>query len=134
MKRNQKAIILAASALLSLAAAFSLAQQNQSGSQDPSYKGSIPVQENLTSQQYQALAKVSMADAIKAAQTALNPTAAPSTAKLSVENGYLVWEVVIGDQEVKVDAGNAQVLHKEAVGAGDEGDGENEGEGQGEGE
>ena len=127
--KNPKWVILVASALLTLAA-FSFAQQNQT--QDPSYKGSIPVQENLKAPQYQALAKVSMQDAIKAAQAALNSTAAPSKAQLSVENGYLVWEVVIGDQELKVDAGNAQVLHKEAVGAGDqEGEsGENEGEGE----
>ena len=37
--------------------------------------------------------------------------------ELGDENGFLVWEVVIGDQEVKVDAGNAQVLQKEQVGA-----------------
>ena len=120
-----KVATLAASALLSLAA-FGFAQQGtQSGAQDPSYKGSIPVQEvegqgeAAEAQQYQSLAKVSLQEAVKAAQTALSSTAAPSKAQLSVENGYLVWEVVIGDQEVKVDAGNAQVLHKEAVGGED---------------
>ena len=35
---------------------------------------------------------------------------------LGNENGYLVWEVVIGGQEVKVDAGTGQVLHKEVYG------------------
>ncbi|MBO1437975.1 MULTISPECIES: PepSY domain-containing protein [Thermaceae] len=126
MKRYGKAILLAASALLSLAA---FAQQTgQSGTQHPSYTGSLRVQENLSAQQYQAMAKVSMQDAIKAAQAALNSTATPTKVKLGVENGYLVWEVVIAGQEVKVDAGNGKVLHQEAVGAEEDNDGESEGE------
>lgn len=117
MNRPTKALVLGVTAL-SLAA-FALAQPGQA-QQDPSYKGTIPVQENLTPQQYQALAKVTLQEAVKAAQAALSTTAAPSKVKLDEENGYLVWEVVIGDQEVKVDAGSAQVLHKEAVGAGED--------------
>ncbi|ADH64977.1 peptidase [Allomeiothermus silvanus DSM 9946] len=122
MKKYAKAILLAASALLGLVA---FAQKGtQSGSQSPSYTGSLPVQENLSAQQYQAMAKVSMQDAIKAAQSALNTTATPTKVKLGVENGYLVWEVVIAGQEVKVDAGSGKVLHKEALGTVEENDGE----------
>lgn len=124
MKRYGKAILLAASTLMSVAA---FAQQTgQSGTQNPSYAGSLRVQENLSTQQYQAMAKVSMQDAIKAAQAALGSTAAPTKVKLGVENGYLVWEVVIAGQEVKVDAGNGKVLHQEAVGGKEENEGEND--------
>ncbi|GEM87712.1 PepSY domain-containing protein [Meiothermus granaticius] len=127
MKRYGKAILLAALALLSLAA---FAQQTgQSGSQHPSYRGSIPVQEG---QNYASLAKVSMADAVKAAQAAVGTTAAPTKVRLGNENGYLVWEVVIAGQEIKIDAGNAQVLDRAALGGAEENDGENGGEGQGE--
>lgn len=122
MKKYAKAILLAASALLGLAA---FAQKGtQSGSQSPSYTGSLPVQENLSAQQYQAMAKVPMQDAIKAAQSALNTTATPTKVKLGVENGYLVWEVVIAGQEVKVDAGSGKVLHQEALGTAEENHGE----------
>ncbi|GIW35174.1 PepSY domain-containing protein [Meiothermus sp.] len=126
MKRYAKVIVLATSALLGLTA---FAQKTgQGGSQYPTYTGSLPVQENLSAQQYQALAKVSMQDAIKAAQSALGSTATPTKVKLGVENGYLVWEVVLAGQEVKVDAGNGKVLHQEAQGNAEENDGENDGE------
>ncbi len=62
---------------------------------------------------YQNLAKVTRDQAVAAAQQALGTQAAPTKVQLGVENGYLVWEVVIGDQEVKVDAGTGQVLHRE---------------------
>lgn len=48
--------------------------------------------------------------------------------QLGDETGYLVWEVVIGSQEVKIDAGTAQVLDKADVG-GEETDGESQHEG-----
>ncbi|WP_018465951.1 PepSY domain-containing protein [Calidithermus timidus] len=130
MKKYGKAILLAASALLSLAAFAQKTGQN--GAQNPSYTGSLPVSENLSAQQYQAMAKVSLQDAVKAAQAALNTTATPTKVKLGVENGYLVWEVVLAGQEVKVDAGNGQVLHQEAVGAPEEKDGERHDENDGE--
>jgi len=127
MKKNFKILVLGVVAALSLSLAFGLAQQSQNNQQNPSYKGTIAVQEG---QNYASLAKVSMQDAIKAAQTALGTTAAPSKVQLSNENGYLVWEVVIGGQEVKIDAGNAQVLDKSAVGGAEENDGEEGGEGE----
>jgi hypothetical protein len=130
MKKYAKAILLAASALLGLAAFAQKA--GQGGTQYPSYTGSLPVQENLSAQQYQAMAKVSLQDAVKAAQAALNTTATPTKVKLGVENGYLVWEVVIAGQEVKVDAGNGKVLHQEALGSTGENDGEGHDENDGE--
>ncbi|MBF6595732.1 MAG: PepSY domain-containing protein [Thermaceae bacterium] len=124
-----KALALGAVAAISLGAAISFAQQ--SGTQSPSYKGSIPVQEG---QNYASLAKVSMQDAVKAAQSAIGSTASPTTVKLGNENGYLVWEVVIGGQEIKVDAGNAQILDKQAANGAEENDGESQGEGNSDGE
>ncbi|PZA06681.1 MULTISPECIES: PepSY domain-containing protein [unclassified Meiothermus] len=130
MKKYAKAILLAASALLSLAA---FAQKTgQSSAQHPSYAGSLPVQENLSAQQYQAMAKISLQDAVKAAQAVLNTTAAPTKVKLGVENGYLVWEVVLAGQEIKVDAGSGKVLYQEAVGGQEENDGESHDENDGE--
>lgn len=119
MKRNARWILLA---LGSLASVMALAQKGmggnsstQAGAQSPSYVGSIPVQEDATSQAYQSLAKVTADEAVRAAQKALGTQASPTVVKLSVENGYLVWEVVIDGQEVKVDAGNGQVLHRETA-------------------
>lgn len=108
----------------------------QPGAQSPSYRGSIPVQENLQgegneAQAYQALAKVTAQEAVKAAQQALGTTASPTQVSLGNENGYLVWEVVLAGQELKVDAGTGQVLHQEAHGqeeAGKESEDTSEGE------
>ncbi|MER3479609.1 MAG: peptidase [Meiothermus sp.] len=128
--KSKKTLALLTAATLSLGAAFSLAQQTQNSQQSPTYKGSIPLQ---GTQNYAALAKVSMADAVKAAQTAVGSATAPTKVQLSDENGYLVWEVVIAGQEVKIDAGNAQVLDKATVGGAEENDGEGQGEDRGEG-
>lgn len=142
MKRNAKWILLA---LGSLASVMAVAQKgmggnssSQAGAQSPSYVGSIPVQEDATSQAYQSLAKVTADEAVRVAQKALGTQASPTAVKLSVENGYLAWEVVITGQEVKVDAGNGQVLHKEATGyeehEGKGGEHEDQGGGEGESE
>src|SRR5699024_4812210 len=58
----------------------------------------------------QAKAKIDMAQAIAAAQKALGTSAGSASAELEEENGYLVWEVAIGNQVAIVDAGNAKVL------------------------
>lgn len=111
--------------LMSLAAGLAMAQTgatpaaSQSQDQQPAYTGSIAVQdpngvgESQEAAQYQALAKVRMDEAVKAAQSSLQTTEAPSKVSLENENGYLVWEVVIGSQETKVDAGTGKVLHSE---------------------
>lgn len=89
--------------------------------QNPSYQGSIPVQEmgmgeKDEAQALQAMARITPEQAVRAAQQYLNTSASPAKVALGNENGYLVWEVVIGGQEVKVDAGTGQVLHKEVYG------------------
>ena len=94
--------------------------------QQPSYTGSIYLgQQNDNGQDNEAagdeasdaalpsLAKITPAQAEKAALAAY-PSAAVISTSLGDENGYLVYEVTLKDAqgtlEVKVDAGNAQVL------------------------
>jgi uncharacterized membrane protein YkoI len=91
--------------------------------QEPSYKGSIQAPadkegqtEAAEAQQLQSLARI---DQTAAEQAALQEV--PGTikeAELGNENGYVVWEVEVAANdgtlyEVKVDAGNGQVLHHE---------------------
>jgi hypothetical protein len=84
--------------------------------QDPAIQGSIPLNQDPMAQ-YLTLAKVSMADAVAAAQKAVGTTEGATSASLEDENGYLVWQVVVAGQEVKVDAGTAEVLAQAAVNA-----------------
>jgi hypothetical protein len=126
--------ILTAGTLASVAVYAQTNTPSQQQVQEPSFTGSIPVTEYDTMTdaeelaQYQALAKVSMTDAIAAAQKAVGTTEVPLSAELGDENGFLVWEVVVAGQEVKIDAGDAKVLYQEAVGAGDENEGDESGE------
>lgn len=125
MKKTVGAVLVGSALLASLATGLAMAEKGSTQAvqvQEPAYTGSIAVQSDDDSQaegaetsRYQAMAKVSMDEAIKAAQAALNTTQAPARASLENENGYLVWEVVIGSQEVKVDAGTGKVLHTEQV-------------------
>jgi uncharacterized membrane protein YkoI len=59
----------------------------------------------------QSLAKISPQQAQRAAETAQGAKA--SSVKLENENGSLVYAVKIGQKEIKVDAGNGQVLYVE---------------------
>lgn len=114
--------ILAAGALTPVTA---LAQQTPPAqSQNATVTGTIaiPGGEAAELAQYQSLATVTFDEAIAAAQEATGLTDAPTKVELGNENGFLVWEVVIGDQEVKIDAGNGEVLQTEQVGAEDEAD------------
>lgn len=86
----------------------------------PGYTGTIPLpqdngDEGSEAAAYQALAKVTLEQAVQAAQQSLGVTTAPSSAQLGNENGFLIWEVVIGDQAVKVDAGDAKILQTEPL-------------------
>lgn len=63
--------------------------------------------------QYQALAKITAAQASTAAQAKV-PGKVLSV-KLEEEDGFLVYEVKIGTMEVLVDAGNGQVLSQSAA-------------------
>ncbi len=70
--------------------------------------GSIPVPKGTTS--YRDMARVSLADAVAAAQQATGDSGSPTSVELGVENGYLVWTVEFMDREIVVDAGDGQVL------------------------
>ncbi len=88
----------------------------QPAMQEPVIKGSITLTQDPMAQ-YLTLAKISMADAVAAAQKAVGTTEAATSASLEDENGYLVWQVVVAGQEVQVDAGTAEVLAQAAVNA-----------------
>lgn len=62
--------------------------------------------------QYQSLARITPQQAQQAAEAAQGGQA--SSVTLEDEDGSLVYAVVIGQQEVKVDAGNGRVLYVEA--------------------
>lgn len=106
----------------------------QNDDQSPAYKGSIQLPQGKEGAeipdaqeqaQLQALARITPEQAKQAALAAVPGTV--SSVKLGDENGSLVYEVIIGNTEVKVDAGNGKVLHQEAAGADNEQGGENEG-------
>lgn len=85
--------------------------------QEPQLNGSIQVTEDKSlsekeeAAQYAGLAKITEAQAIKAAEANVGGTA--SEVELEAENGSLVYEVKIGNQEVLVDAGTGAVLFVE---------------------
>lgn len=99
----------------------------QTQMQEPTFTGSVALPQDDQSEgaeatAYGSIATVTLDQAVKAAQDSLGATDAPVSAQLDNENGFLIWEVVIGDQAVKVDAGNAKILQTEQVGADNEGD------------
>jgi uncharacterized membrane protein YkoI len=63
----------------------------------------------------QSLAKITPQQAQQAAETYVGNGAKARRVKLENENGNLVYAVEIGQQEVKVDAGNGKVLYSENV-------------------
>ncbi len=154
MDKKKLAVGAAAVAVLTLGGGAAIAAQNPAETtgtesakheeQDPNIKGSIAAppeneavegQENeaAESKQLEGLAKIDQAAAEKAALDAV-----PGTVKgteLGNENGFVVWEVEVQAsdgtlQEVKVDAGNGQILAQEAED--DEGSEANEGSEAGE--
>lgn len=87
------------------------------GKEDPKTEAKDDAAETAEAAQLAKVAKVTEAQA-KAAAVARVPGTA-TTAQLGNENGNVVWEVEVTDgagkvQDVKVDAGNAQVLLVEA--------------------
>jgi hypothetical protein len=105
--------------------------QTQDQTQDPQYACSIKVPENST-QDLKQLAKITPAQAQAAAEKAVSGTVLRN--KLENENGCVVYSVEIRSadakvHDIKVDAGNAAVVHQE-VGTGsgteNEGPGDNE--------
>ena len=89
--------------------------------QDPSFTGSVPVDETLTdgmneadeAAALQGSAKIDAA-AAEAAAIAANPGTTVVKSELESENGFLVYEVELSNgMEVKVDAGDGAILHSE---------------------
>jgi uncharacterized membrane protein YkoI len=108
-------------------------QDRQDGEQSPSYRSSITAPEQefeseaAEAQALRSKATVSEAEARSAALAAVPGT--PGQIELDNENGNVVYSVEITKADgakidVKVDAGNAKVLHQEA----DDGDDVNEAE------
>ncbi|MBE9190468.1 PepSY domain-containing protein [Gloeocapsopsis crepidinum LEGE 06123] len=62
---------------------------------------------------WRSLAKISLAQARKTAESAVGGTA--SSVNLADRNGGLVYEVIVGDTRVIVDAGNGFVLYSENI-------------------
>lgn len=95
--------------------------------QEPRYSGSVPAPTEQTGQSeqdeataLQGLAKIT-ADQAKAAALVQFPGATVQKIELDDENGSVVYSVELIDsagqgQDVKVDAGNAKVLHVEVDG------------------
>jgi uncharacterized membrane protein YkoI len=92
-----------------------LAAAQQTNAQVPTYTCSIKVPEPEPAD-LSTLAKIKADQAMAAAQAAF-PGAAVKKVELDNENGCLVYSVVLSNgMDVKVDAGNASVLHKEPAG------------------
>jgi uncharacterized membrane protein YkoI len=82
--------------------------------QQPQYSGSIQVDEADEAAALQSEATISAADAEAAALAANSDTSVIKT-ELDNENGALVYSVELSNgNDVKVDAGNGQILHTEA--------------------
>lgn len=112
-----------------LAGAMGLGFANAASTESPSYQSSIKVDQSGEGEHGEAarhagLAKIDVGRAIAAAQAQISGKVL--SAGLENENGNLVYSVVIAPasgpvQDVKVDAGNALVLHTD-TGSGREGD------------
>jgi uncharacterized membrane protein YkoI len=97
------------------------------GAQDPSYTGSVPVDQSQTdgmseadeSAALQAQATISAADA-EAAALAANPGTTVIKTEFDNENGVLVYSVELSNgSDVKVDAGNGSILFTDNEGGGE---------------
>ena len=128
MHQRFKALLIGGTLLIgSFGPAVALAQTSATPSKaqampEPALTGSIALPQDKQSEEgeaaaYGPLAKVTLEQAVKAAQDSLGVTSAAVSAELGNENGFLVWEVVIGQQTLTVDAGNAKILRTEPVGA-----------------
>ncbi len=111
-------------------AAIQSHQEDDDAAQDPSYTGSIAVDEKATdgmseadeAAALQGQAKISQTDA-EAAALAANPGATVVKSELDSENGSLVYSVELSSGvDVKVDAGNSAILATEQDNDGSEAD------------
>ncbi len=106
-------------------AANSSSDANAGGDEEDSYKGSVSAPDQNDSS-LQQLAKVDQAAAEQAALKAVPGTVHETELETS-DNGYVVYDIeVAGDDgknhEVKVDAGNGEVLHQDLEDEADESD------------
>jgi uncharacterized membrane protein YkoI len=132
MKFNKRvfgAVIAGALLLGSLSIGVVVMAQQEAESddqvQEPAYSGSIAVDQA----QYEGMSEADEATALqgmatlsadeaKAAAEAANPGTTAIQVELDNENGVLVYSVELGNGlDVKVDAGNSQILHTEQAGA-----------------
>ncbi len=92
-------------------------QANQPSQKSEASDGDGETNDDLKDQQeskkLQSLAKITAQQAQQSAEAAEQGKA--TSVKLENEDGNLVYAVVIGQQEVKVDAGNARVLYMESL-------------------
>lgn len=98
--------------------------QNEVDEQQPQYTGSITVDES----QYEGMSEADEAAALQAKATitgaeaeaaalAANPGTTVVKTELDIENGVLVYSVELSNgMDVKVDAGNGNILHTEQAG------------------
>jgi uncharacterized membrane protein YkoI len=110
-------------------------QGSSTQEEQPSYQGSIAAPEGqgdeaAESSQLESLAKIDQATAEQAALKAVPGTV--KNTELENENGFVVYGVEINGNDgqthdVKVDAGNAEVLHQDVDGADENSGSENVG-------
>ncbi len=126
MDAKKLAVGAAAAAMLALGGGTALAAQNNAteATNDTNIKGTVAApaekggeDEAAEAKRLEGMAKVDRAAAEKAALQTVPGTA--KDAELGDENGYVVWEVEVQAsdgtlKEVKVDAGNGQVLAQES--------------------
>lgn len=132
MKISPKMLaVSAAIGIVSLAGLGSLAYANQGRSavallqsvklaevSDGDGETNDDAQDKQESAKLQSLAKITAPQAQQTAEVSSGGRA--SSVKLENEDGNLLYAVTIGQKEVKVDAGNGQVLYTEAVNSEDD--------------
>lgn len=121
MKKELRNILLSGAlvtGMLGSAMVFAQSAAPTTPAPTQAFTGSVQVRQGVAV--YLDLAKVSLQDAIAAAQQATGVTTSPTAVELEVENGYLVWNVTLDNQEILIDAGNGQVLQTAQAEAQDE--------------
>ena len=95
------------------------ADEPENNSDKPDFTSSVrvsdtsEVDEATEVKQLRSVVKISEAQAKAAAEK--NAGGVASSVKLENENGNVLYAVVVGDKEFKVDAGNGSILQVEAV-------------------
>lgn len=123
---GKKALLGAVAALtLTLGAGVAYAQMGVGKDGDESYKGSVPASDRGEANLHES-AKIDRAAAERAALRVVPGTVHEAELEIS-DNGYVVYDLeVAGDDgnnhEVKVDAGNGEVLHRDLEDESDDSD------------